>query len=520
MIRLADIATLQPTAINAPGLRADSLALPAQALGNVARSIAGVSDGFHDTALAAQKLENAHAVSSNRLRLAEQYAALQLDLDKETDPAERVPKTRAFLSNLKVQLEGEDLPPAVRQQVLSDFEGFASRAIIDQGAATAKLSQRRALLATQNELRKAQAYNDRPGFEAALSTAEEAGILLPEESERFRMEFDRSAAASELDAGIEQDPAGVMLDMEQPDFLSRFPGLTPADLPRLKDAARGSAQRKRQEETDLIAAAMMENKLQPEDIEAAEYLTPIDRAKFSDALQNIQNAKPPSAEVHGKAWDTLLALREAFKSPGVSDAEYAARWNDARAEVLSLVATVPAAYRGDITSELSRRSPSARTGTPEEPPEFGQKAELKAIALDRIARARSAGMFGPIADDADPVKREAAYRKAEEIRLRVSEFVDRKKADEIGFDEVTAFADSLISGDRVKSAVQDMRQFIPGSGQRFRLPSPTPQIPALPPKSAPKDMKAEDPLQLSPGPAESSDALLPALQMLDQFLAD
>jgi hypothetical protein len=512
-IRLPEIADLQPTSINAPGLRIDALALQGKALGDVARSIAGISDQFHDTAIATQKLENARLVSSNRLRIAEKYATFQQKLNTDPDPGARVSKTRDFLSDMETKLKGEELPPVVRDQILAEFEGFASKAIIDQGATTARLAAKRAALSLENELRAAQDYNNRPAFEAAISTGVDGGLILPEEADRYLTDFDRSYAGSMIQAGIDQDPAGFMLDLEQPDFLDRFPGITPADLPRLKDAARSSAQRMRAEETDLIAAALMENKLQPEDIEAAEYLTATDRAKFKSALDDIQNARPPSAETHGKAWDTLLSLRQAFQDPGTSDSEYAARWNDARAEVLSLVATVPAAYRGDITSELSRRSPAARSGVPDEPPEFSQKAELKTIALDRIARARSAGMFGPIDQDAEPAARERAYRRAEEIRLKVSDFVDRKPAGEIGIEEVTTFTDRLISGDRIKTAVRDFREFIPGSGQRFRMPA---QMPALPPL----DQAAADPLDIPPGEATASDALLPPRQMLEEFLAD
>lgn len=258
------------------------------------------------------------------------------------------------------------------------------------------------------------------------------------------------------------------------------------------------------QQLDLIDAALAGESLTDRDLAAADYLSPGDVAKVKQAMRKIE---PPTAEVHASAWDLLLANRETFYDPGIKDSDYAAKWNDLRAEVIGMI---PTAYRGDINSELAARSPANRNAARVKPPRDLDMAELKNIGVDRISRARAAGMFGDVSDEAAPPIREKAYRRAEELRLKVSQWINANP--KAAIQEVSDFTDSLISGDRVKSSAVDLRQFIPGSAQRLR---PAPAMQPLPPKSG--DKANPDPLQLPPGDGAASDALLPARQ-LENFI--
>lgn len=516
MIRLPEIPGLQASPINAPQVRPGAAALPAVALGDLAKELSGVSEHFHEHAVNLQKIDNARRISEIRQQFVTELAQNDVDLQREPDPARRIQKTREFIDSAKVRiLDNADLPPAARDQLTADFTETANRAFIGQIQDSARLTTKRAALALENEINAAKRTGDRQLFTKAINTGTEAGVIVPEQIERLSQDFDRSLASQTLDLAIQDDPALVLQDIERPDFFQRMPGLSQEDVPHIRRAAEQSAQRHRAEQLDLIQEALLQKKLTPADIEAADYLKAEDRAEIRRALERdaAPTPQPLSAEEHGKAWDTLLSLREAFTDPEISDSQYAARFNDTRARVLSVIANTPEAFRGDITGELARRSPANRSAEKLLPAVGTDKAELKAIALDRVTRARTAGMFGNVAEDAPPAEREKAYRRAEAIRLQISQHVERN-ADKIGLPEIESFTDSLISGDRIKSNARDFRPFIPGSAQRLR---PVPALPVLPPKQGTKDKATPDPLQIPPGDGTASADLLPSRQ-LETFL--
>lgn len=517
MIRLPDIPGLPQTAIGAPTVSPPAAAAPGVALGDLASSIRNTSEHFHGLAVETQKRENARTLSEIRQQIAKSQAEFSLKLDSDPDPTSRIAKTQEFLSAEKIRIQGMndgDLPPAVRDQALAFYEESATRYFIDQNAAAARLADKRARLALSNEITTATDNSDRASLDTAIATATDSGVLLPEEAAPIVHSFERKQSAGILEAAISEDPAEVLKDIEAPDFLTRFPGITKNDLPELKDRAEHAKENHRAEQLQLLNDALTVGRLQPDDIEAATYLTPLDVEKVKTALAAKQNAKPPTPEQHGKAWDMLLELREKFADPAMTDKEYAARWNDARADVIGIIATTPPAFRADITGELERRSPANRSAEKLLPPVGTDRTELKAIAIARITRARAANMLGNAAEDATPAEREKAYRTAEALRLKVSQWIENNADERLDLQKVEEFTDSLISGDRVKSTVRDLAPMVPGSAQRLR---PAPAPPVLPPKQGTKDKATADPLQIPSGDGTASADLLPSKQ-LDTFL--
>lgn len=517
MIRLPNIPSLEPASVNNPAVRLDAATLPALAFGNLARTLSGVSGEFFDSAIQIQKVENGRMVSEARQKIAADYAKHLQALEKDPDPASRIQKTRDFLDAGRIAIAGQpDTPPAVQAELLSYYDNFSGKAIIDQTEAAGRLSIKRATLAMQNELTAAKAHGNRDAYAGTLDTATEAGLLLPEEQQRYFDDFDRSSSFTTLDAGIQADPAMVLVDIEQPDFLARFPGLTQEDIPRIRAAARSSAQRMRVEEMDLLEAGLINGNLTPEDIERVEYLTPGDKAKFSQSLDKVRNNKPPGHEDHAAAWDVLWKLRTERDNPAVSPEKYREIWNDARGTVMQ---HIPPQWQGDIKKELSYLSPAGRSpdggGTADDFQGY-TRADLEAVGRNIAFRARDAGLFGSTAPDATPAENEKAHRRAEDIRLEVKRWLATQE--DATPETVREFTDRLISGDRIKSTARDLQSFIPGTGQRFRA-APAPAMPALPPKQGAKDKANADPLAIPPGDADASDALLPARQQLESFLS-
>jgi hypothetical protein len=437
MIRLPDIPGLQGSPINAPGASAQAMGASGVALGKLASSINQVSEYFHGVAVDVQKVENARQLSEKRFALAKEYSDLTLDLQKEPDPATRLERVQGWVESKRGMLDGEDVPPALRDSLRTYFDDFASRAVIHQAQDSANLELKRGKLAFQNEIDAAIANQDMAGLEVALDTAQSAGVILPEERDPFIADFQRTVTGTDLDLALEEEPALVAADLEREDFLSRHPGLTPADLPRLKRAADGAMQRKRSEEMDLIEAALIEGKLNPEDLEATTYLTPKDVARAKAAMADL---RPPDTSKHSQAWDHLFKLREAFQNPAVTDEDYAKVWNDTRSGILDLL---PPAFQGDLRQELSYRSPANRMqGQPDARPDAAAK-DYATLATSRIKKAFDDGLLGDVTDPKSPAAR-AAYTRMEDARADVIRFI--KQNPNASFPEIREFTTKALGG--------------------------------------------------------------------------
>ena len=492
MIRIPDVPQLQGARINAPTAATQQVSTgaanaPNAALGSLAQAIAGVGEHFQGIADETQRLENGRMILTARQKLADDYSALRLQLENDPDPQSRIEKTRAFFQQSQGMADDPTYPPQVRENLRDFHNEFASRQNITATADAAALTHKRATIAFQNQFKSAKASGIRSDLDQSLAVAQESGVILPEESEQYIQDFDRSQTGTVLDLAIRQDPQLVLDDIEQPDFFQRMNGFTPEDLPRIRSAAQASAQRIRTEEMDIIEAALEQGELKPQDLEAALYLTPKDVARVKKAMVKVD---APSSEIHGKAWDLLLNNRRDFQDPAISDRDYADNWNDLRSEVIEMI---PKGYRGDITAELQYRSPANRQVAKTKPVRNSDKQELKSIGLDRISRARSAGLFGNVGDDADAATREKAFRRAEELRIEVSRYIEGTP--DVGIEQVSEFTDGLITGDRVKTSARDLQNFVPGGAQRLR---------SLP--------------DFAPENGEASDALLPPRQQLENFL--
>jgi hypothetical protein len=440
MIRLPNVPGLQSQAIGAPQMRPAVAAAPAAALGSLAQSLADVSDQFHGTALRIQKLENARAVSEARQGLARDYAQHQLDLQTDPDPASRIQKTAAFLSGYKGRMDAPELPPAVREELLGHFDAFATEATIRQAQDSASLAAKLGEIAFKNEAAEALRARDPAALDAALATAMDSGLMLPGEDEPFRQEFARTQTLDLMQSAIAEEPRGLLADLAKDDFLTRFPALAPEDVPRLQQAAEQAVQDKRSEQLDLIDEAFNAGKLEVDDVEAADYLTPKDVSRIKRALLATQ---PPDVSKHSAAWDELFKLRDAANNPAISNPQYAELWNNTRTKVLSLL---PPDFQGDINQELSYRSPANRNAGTKPTASLTPKAmqtEYKSLATQRLKKAYDEGLLGDI-QDPKSASAKHAYTRFEDARVAVGKFIDAHP--DATYPEIRDHLSSVLSG--------------------------------------------------------------------------
>jgi hypothetical protein len=477
--------------IGAPTVSAEAAAAPAASLGRAAQAIASVSDSFLQVAQQTQQLENARRASELRRQLSENYAQLSLDLANEPDPEKHLTTTRDFLAQYQGTLQGLDLPPALAAQVNEQFEDFASRAVIDTASRAAALSQKRALLAAENEIQAARRLNDPEAHTTAVHAARDAGIILPEQADAEIARYAEEMKDAQVEEFAMTAPAEVLQMMKDGKFAEEFPGLTPARLRQIQNIARATLQDRRSEEIELLETALAQGKLTDKEIAAAEYLTARDRAAFTKAITKEEAMSPPTAEQHAAAWGMLLELRSKFQDPSLDAAEYAAAWNETRTILLE---SIPREYQGDLRRELSYRDPANRSAGGSHV-QTSAPSEYRTLAAGRLRRALQAGSFGSIADDAPAETRKAAYTAYERAVAATMAYLRANPAATI--EDVQTYTDSLAA------------QIIDGGATTF-----FPDIPDLP---AP-DLESEATGFLDP--YETTDPTIPPLPTAGQIYTE
>ena len=424
MIRLPQ---LSPTSLGNPAAPNVDVSSGTNA---IASAIGQVSDAFTNISRDIARADNARKESEFRQTLAKDYADLQLEIQQLTDPAERLARTNDFLAARANSAAQPDFPPILQQKLRGYFDNFATEAQIRGAQDAAELTQKRARLALSNELDTATQYNDRTAFETALSTAREAFDLLPEEEDRLLMDFDRSAAETDFRILLEQDPQGALLDMEADGFSEAWPNIVPASIPRLKAEAKRLTQERRAQELDLIDTSIITGTFTPDDLEAAEYLTPKDIAQIRDGIERTDG--PPTTPLHSAAWDKMFELQDKFNDPTISDEDFAAHWNDTRNEIYS---AIPARYRGDFNQEFSYRSPANRSGG--KPVTEKPDADIKSAANQRLKRAFDSGLLG---EDED-----SGFKRYQNLTVFVAQHLKNNPGQT--WKDTYSFVDQLIAGE-------------------------------------------------------------------------
>jgi hypothetical protein len=308
MIRLPNLPSLQPVALDTPGVRVAAAAAPAVALGALAESIAGVSTHFFDTAMRVQKLENARVASEKRNELAASYAQHQLDLETDPDPQSRMQKTAAFLAASKGQMSDASLPPAVQDDLAQHFDSFATQATIRQAADSSKLAQRRATLAMDTELQRAMDSGDPGAVHGVLDRVAATGTRLPEEVDEMRRKADYHVKYRAIQSMIESDPVESETQLKDPEFLTRNPELSPEAVNSLRKQAGHAANAARGDMWDNVLSASLDGKILSADelktLDDSGTITPQQRASY---LHAYHGPTPPAFDeaTYADAWAAI-----------------------------------------------------------------------------------------------------------------------------------------------------------------------------------------------------------------------
>lgn len=210
MIRALEIPGLASTTVSDPQVSPTAAMAPANALGDVASAIGGVSDAFGEIAQRIQKTENARVESETRNSWMLGWTDLQIQLQKEPDPARHIALTRDWLQQQRGTLDQPGLAPVVRDSLRLQFDDFATRATIRSAEGAAQLTTKRATLALQNEITEAERTGNEAQLDRALVTGRQNGVILPEQEEKIRADFQHTKRRNDTLTEAATDPAGYL----------------------------------------------------------------------------------------------------------------------------------------------------------------------------------------------------------------------------------------------------------------------------------------------------------------------
>lgn len=201
-----------------------------------------------------------------------------------------------------------------------------------------------------------------------------------------------------------------------------------------------------------------------------------------------QRKQPPTDQEDAEAWRQIIAIRdqyEAAKAGSLDEIAYRKAHREARTAILQ---KIPPGYSGPLMESLQRYSPARLFDMkPNAPTDQDLKTDIRVEIRSTFDAAQDSFFFGRIDDETPPMEKEKVFRKRRDLERKVWNYVDRLK--DPTPEAAREYADKLLGGERVKSTANDLRQFIPGSGQRFRPKAP---MPALPPKQGSKDKASAD----------------------------
>lgn len=293
-IPIIQVPSLAPTSLNFATPSAQGLAGPAAALGEVARGIAQVGGELGQHAAQVQQMENAFQESEARQQIAGEFAALDLELQRNTDPATYAKKLDETLQRTQKFIQGDTLAPIVRQRLALAHDEIAANQRLQVNERAASMTAKRASLALKNEMEAARTYGDRPAFESAIDRGTEAGLVLPEQKQAALLEFDQYTAYDAMAKAIDNDPETSLDQLNSEDFQTRHPLITPENRDRLQGYAVKKSNLHKAETWDQIAIAGMEGKiLSREDILAMAKEGDISPAQAGSYISNYHGEANP-----------------------------------------------------------------------------------------------------------------------------------------------------------------------------------------------------------------------------------
>ncbi|MFM2198856.1 MAG: Marinomonas phage CPP1m [Verrucomicrobiota bacterium] len=421
MIRLPDTPTIQSTGLGAPTVSAEAAAAPARALGSIAGAIGQTSEQFVNLGHNLARVDNARLFAEAQTELEKNYAEFQSDLAKETDPQARLDKTNTFFRQQEGALVPSSAPPAVRAKLASYFTDFSTRAKISTAEETARLGVKRATLALGNRIDVAEQHLNQEDHRLALDSAEEAGILLPEQREELQRRFDRKKAITGIASLIYEKPLEAKEELESEGFVERTPGISEADRIGFLKKAEEEISGLQRDSLKLITDMMDRGEIVTEaDLEDEMKDNPVLDEGYKDELRfSFTQKTPVDAETRFALVDSLNDLHDAFASGALGSEDYRMAHDELARAVYSLGARDGA---GALRQRVHALDPAnwSETSAAQRKLKEADKSKTLLRSVESISKLYAGqNAFGGIDEDAEPAARAEQAVAAQQMRLRI-----------------------------------------------------------------------------------------------------
>src|SRR5690606_13416416 len=126
-------------------------------------------------------------------------------------------------------------------------------------------TNKRATLAHNHEVELAVETNNRPAYLKARQSALDAGLILPEQAEALDRDFEMRTSYNSIVRAIHEEPLTAEEQLEDPDFLERYPHLGHENLERLRRFAFTEANRARGEMWDGLLNDALDGRILSKD---------------------------------------------------------------------------------------------------------------------------------------------------------------------------------------------------------------------------------------------------------------
>jgi hypothetical protein len=260
------------------------------------------------------------------------------------------------------------------------------------------MTTKRASLAIGNEMEAAATYGDRSAYENALSRGIDGGIILPEQADRFRTQFEQQSTYNSIIKAIEEDPATAAQELTTEDIQERYPHLTPENKERL---TRYAEQKKNYQDADTWEQIQLSSIdgaiLSREDIMTMAKEGDITAAQAGSYIRAYHGETPP-------AFDPILfaEARAMIHTYDPANDET----GEQRANIARNIATLP--LPKEHIKELSTQFSAILNPTAEDAP----KHKLATDYMNRIETEWKSEAFGEWFDmEQDPVDGRIARKK-------------------------------------------------------------------------------------------------------------
>lgn len=453
MIRIPNTPALQESMIGMPTADAAAIGAPARGLGALARGLYDMGENFQGVALRTQAVENARMESEARNKLATDYSNFQLEIQKEQDPAARLSKTQAFLTNAKQSLVTADMPPVVRDRLTLHADDFTSRASIQAGADAARLAEKRAELAAGNELEAAMQSGNAAEVHGVIDRIGATGYRMPEEITAMHRKADYHLEYRKAQGAISADPIEAERELDDPEYLAKHPTATLESHASLLRQAEQAANRKR---SDFINDVIIAGEDPSEDDlrNMADYgmIDKATHARWLTKLRSREVAPVSDPAVYEETYSTIMGYNPATDPSGRGESQL-------RQHIGSL--NLPDADVKALNGKLSDRVNAATS----KEPKSVHEAEFAAKLRTEFSRGDFGKFRFPVDEDSNPATpptfpvNQKEYDKAWNLR---GQFADQWRTilssmpTNAGFDEVNKAYESLKKSYKDKKPVPDV----------------------------------------------------------------